>query len=87
MCEMFEKYNAGLIAVGEERGEKRGIEIGEKRGEKRGIEIGEKRGKFEGLRDVTTRIMTQFGKTLEDAMAYLQLTDEEKRQMRQAFQQ
>ena len=87
MCEMFEKYNAGLIAVGEERGieigEKRGIEIGEKRG----IEIGEKRGKFEGLRDVTTRIMTQFGKTLEDAMAYLRLTDEEKRQMRQAFQQ
>ncbi len=117
MCEMFEKYNAGLIAVGEkrglERGKAEGMAIGEKRGlergkaegiaigEKRGLErgkaegiaegmvLGEKRGKFEGsfnrLIDMTKRIMVQLGKTLEDAMAYLRLTDEEKQQVRQAF--
>ena len=93
MCEMFEKYNAGLIAVGEKRGEERGkaegIAIGEKRGEERGkaegIAIGEIRGKFEGLREMTKRIMALMGKTLEDAMTYLQLTDDEKQQLRQAF--
>ena len=41
MCEMFEKYNAGLIAVGEKRGEERG----KAEGKAEGIAIGEKRGK------------------------------------------
>ena len=97
MCEMFEKYNAGLIAVGEERGKAEGIAIGEERGKAEGIAIGEergkaegitigeKRGKFEGLREMTKRIMAMMGKTLEDAMTYLQLTDDEKQQLRQAF--
>ena len=57
MCKMFEKYNAGLIAIGEERGEERGIAIGEERGiaigeergEKRGIAIGEETGKKLGM--------------------------------------
>ena len=53
MCEMFEKYNAGLIAIGEERGEERGIAIGEERGiaigEERGIAIGEETGKKLGM--------------------------------------
>ena len=49
---------SAAIAIGEERGEKRGITIGEKRGivigEERGIaigkELGEKRGKLETAR-------------------------------------
>ena len=89
MCEMFEKYNAGLIAAGEERGKAEGIAIGEKRGKAEGkaegIAIGEKRGRFEGLREMTKRIMALMGKTPEDAMTYLQLTDDEKQQLRQAF--
>ncbi len=89
MCEMFEKYNAGLIAVGEKRGKAEGIAIGEERGKAEGIAIGEKRGeergKFEGLREMTKRIMALMNKTPEDAMSYLQLTDDEKQQLRQAF--
>ena len=85
MCEIMEEFRAHYRAEGYERGieigEKRGIEIGEERG----IEIGEKRGKFESLRDMTKRIMAHTGKTPEDAMLYLQLTDDEKQLLRQAF--
>ena len=101
MCEIMEEFRAHYraqgfeqgVVCGEQRGEKRGIEIGEQRGEKRGIEIGEQRGEqhgkvqgsFNRLLDMTKRIMSHMGKTLEDAMSYLQLTDEEKHQVRQAF--
>ncbi len=85
MCEMFEKYNAELIAVGEKRGIERGKAEGKAEGIAEGIAIGEERGKFEGLRDMTKRIMALTNKTLEDAMAYLRLTDDEKRRIRQAF--
>ena len=56
MCEMFEKYNAGLIAVGEERGKAEGIAIGEERGKAEGIAIGEERGKALGMTEKTIKI-------------------------------
>ena len=36
----------------------------------------------EGIVDLTKRVMKILGKTLEDTMAYLQLTDEEKPSVR-----
>ncbi len=91
-----EGFNQGVVC-GEERGKAEGIAegiaIGEKRGEERGkaegIAIGEKRGekrgKFEGLREMTKRIMARMNTTPEDAMNYLQLTDDEKQWIRHAF--
>ncbi len=43
MCEILDKIENRGIAIGEKRGEKRGIVIGEKRG----IAIGEERGRNE----------------------------------------
>ena len=85
MCEMFEKYNAGLIAAGEERGKAEGKAEGIAEGIVIGEKRGEERGKFEGLRDMTKRIMALMNKTPEDAMNYLRLTDDEKQLVRQAF--
>ena len=39
-------------------------------------------GHREGIVDLTKRVMKILGKTLDDAMAYLQLTDEEKQSVR-----
>ncbi len=39
-------------------------------------------GRIEGIVDMTKRIMKILGKTLEDTMAFLQLTDEEKQCVR-----
>ena len=39
-------------------------------------------GRIEGIVDLTKRVMKILGKTLDDAMAYLQLTDEEKQSVR-----
>ena len=39
-------------------------------------------GHREGIVDMTKRVMKILGKTLEDTMAYLQLTDEEKQSVR-----
>ena len=101
MCEIMEEFRAHYRAEGFEQGERRGIEIGAMRGRRKGIEIGEKRGieigeergrlegliagKLESLRDMTKRIAAVMGKSPEEAMRYLQLTDEEKQQVRQAF--
>ena len=52
MCEMFEKYNAGLIAVGEKRGEERG----KAEGKAEGIAIGEKLGKALGMTEKAVKI-------------------------------
>ena len=81
MCEIMEEFRAHYRAEGFEQGEKRG----KAEGKAEGIAIGEERGRFEGLREMTKRIMAMMGKTLEDAMTYLQLTDDEKQQLRQAF--
>ena len=47
---------------------------------------GRREGRIEGHRDgiveMTKRVMKILGKTLEDTMAYLQLTDEEKQSVR-----
>lgn len=67
---------------GEMRGEKRGERRGEKRGEKRGREEGEKtgiiKGKLEQLKEITQRVMASMNTTLEEAMIYLKLNDDEK---------
>ena len=43
---------------------------------------GRREGYREGIVDLTKRVMKILGKTLEDTMAYLQLTDEEKQSVR-----
>ena len=48
MCEILDKIENRGIAIGEERGEKRGIVIGEKRG----IAIGERRGEKHGRNEI-----------------------------------
>ena len=39
-------------------------------------------GRIEGIVDMTKRVMKILGKTLDDTMAFLQLTDEEKQSVR-----
>ena len=39
-------------------------------------------GRIEGIVEMTKRVMKILGKTLEDTMAFLQLTDEEKQSVR-----
>ena len=87
MCEIMEEFRAHYRAEGFEQGERRGIEIGEMRGRREGKIEGKIEGSFNRLLDLTKRIMALMGKTPEDAMCYLQLTDDEKQQVRQAFQQ
>lgn len=48
------------------------------RGEKRGKKIGLKEGELNNLLALTKRIMREDGKTLEESMRYLRLTDDEK---------
>lgn len=48
------------------------------RGEKRGKKLGLKEGELNNLLALTKRIMREDGKTLEESMRYLRLTDEEK---------
>ena len=47
-----------------------------------GLIEGRIEGRREGIVDLTKRVMKILGKTLEDTMAYLQLTDEEKQSVR-----
>ena len=63
------------------RGKRLGLEYGEKRGERQGrIE-----GKLEQLKEMTRRIMSNENKSLEDAMVYLQLSEDEKGLVRKAM--
>ena len=63
------------------RGKRLGLEYGEKRGERQGrIE-----GKIEQLKEMTRRIMSNENKSLEDAMVYLQLSEDEKGLVRKAM--
>lgn len=48
------------------------------RGEKRGKKLGLKEGELNNLLALTKRIMREDGKTLEESMRYLRLTDDEK---------
>ena len=62
MCEAQEKWENELL----------------KRGRDEGREEGREEGSMQRLIEMTKRIMTHFGKTLDDAMAFLQLTEDEK---------
>ena len=63
------------------RGKRLGLEYGEKRGEKQG----RIKGKLEQLKEMTRRIMSNENKSLEDAMVYLQLSEDEKGLVRKAM--
>ena len=91
MCEIMEEFRSHYRAEGFEQGvacgEKRGKIEGKIEGRIEGKTEGRIEGRFESLCDMTKRIMAGKGKTLEDAMIYLQLTDDEKRSVRRAFGQ
>ncbi len=63
------------------RGKRLGLEYGEKRGERQG----RIKGKLEQLKEMTRRIMSNENKSLEDAMVYLQLSEDEKGLVRKAM--
>ena len=63
------------------RGKRLGLEYGEKRGERQG----RIKGKIEQLKEMTRRIMSNENKSLEDAMVYLQLSEDEKGLVRKAM--
>ena len=77
----FKKMETFMQKVFDE-GERRGEMRGEKRGEKRGRAEGEKtgiiKGKLEQLKEITQRVMASMNTTLEEAMIYLKLNDDEK---------
>ena len=53
--------------------------------ENEGYDRGLKQGKTEGLCDIIKRMMDAMGKTLEDTMTLLRLTDDEKHSVRACF--
>lgn len=55
------------------------------RGLKQGRTEGRAEGKTEGLCDIIKRMMDAMGKTLEDTMTLLRLTDDEKHSVRACF--
>ena len=67
------------------RGKRLGLEYGEKRGERQGRIKGKIEGKLEQLKEMTRRIMSNENKSLEDAMVYLQLSEDEKGLVRKAM--
>lgn len=57
----------------------------ENEGYDRGLKQGRAEGKTEGLCDIIKRMMDAMGKTLEDTMTLLRLTDDEKHSVRACF--
>ena len=70
MNNLIGNYDHTLIS----RGEKRGKKLGEIEGKKLGL----KEGELNNLLALTKRIMQEDGKSLEESMRYLRLTDDEK---------
>ena len=70
---------------GYDRGLKQGRTQGNAEGYDRGLKQGRTEGRTEGLCDVIKRMMDAMGKTLEDTMALLRLTDDEKHSVRACF--
>ena len=69
----------------ENEGYDRGLKQGRTEGRAEGKTEGRAEGKTEGLCDVIKRMMDAMGKTLEDTMALLRLTDDEKHSVRACF--
>ena len=70
MCEAEEKWANELFSDGLIEGRIEGRIDGHREGHR------------DGIVDLTKRVMKILGKTLEDTMAFLQLTDEEKQSVR-----
>ena len=75
-----EGYERG-VKQGLEQGVKQGVILGVKQGHDQGLEQGVKL----GMCNAVKRLMVSMNKTLEDAMALLQLSDDEKRSVRACF--
>ena len=96
--EVFMKSWAHEIVV---EAEEKGLKKGLRRGRKEGHEKGRKEGRIEGIREgiekgkiaggleqilvMTKRVMSSLSKTLDDAMAILELTEEEKAYVRRCL--
>ena len=78
MCEAEEKWANELFSDGLIEGRIEGRIEGHREGHREGRIEGHR----EGIVEMTMRIMKILGKTLEDTMAFLQLTDEEKQSVR-----
>ena len=70
---------------GHEKGRKEGRIEGIKEGIKEGIEKGKIAGGLEQILVMTKRVMSSLSKTLDDAMAILELTEEEKAYVRRCL--
>ena len=78
MCEAEEKWANELFSDGLIEGRIEGRIEGHREGHREGRIEGHR----EGIVEMTMRTMKILGKTLEDTMAFLQLTDEEKQSVR-----
>ena len=88
--EVFMKSWAHEIVVeAEEKGLKKGLRRGRKEGHEKGRKEGIKEGKIAGgleqILVMTKRVMSTLGKSLDDAMAILELTEEEKAYVRRCL--
>ena len=96
--EVFMKSWAHEIVVeAEEKGLKKGLRRGRKEGHEKGRKEGVKEGRIEGIKEgkiaggleqilvMTKRVMSSLGKSLDDAMAILELTEEEKAYVRRCL--
>ena len=83
-----EGYERG-VKQGLEQGVKQGVILGIKQGRDQGVKQGHDQGLEQGVKlgmcNTVKRLMVSMNKTLEDAMALLQLSDDEKRSVRACF--
>lgn len=83
-----EGYERG-VKQGLEQGVKQGVILGIKQGHDQGVKQGHDQGLEQGVKlgmcNAVKRLMVSMNKTLEDAMALLQLSDDEKRSVRACF--
>ena len=90
-----------IVVEAEEKGLKKGLRRGRKEGHEKGLRRGRKegheKGRKEGIKEgriaggleqtlvMTKRVMSSLGKSLDDAMAILELTEEEKAYVRRCL--
>ena len=78
-----------IVVEAEEKGLKKGLRRGRKEGHEKGRKEGIKEGRIAGGLEqtlvMTKRVMSSLGKSLDDAMAILELTEEEKAYVRRCL--
>ena len=75
----------GIVVEAEEKGLRKGLKKGRKEGKIAGIKEGKIAGSLEQMLVMTKRVMASLGKTIDEAMAILELNEDEKQYVRRSI--